>query len=332
MPNTSMESMVGEILGLLKGGKAQPIPIARFSAEVAKSYLPKARATRLKMAQVLREVAALPDVTTTADLTRPTIALWVAQQQDAGRHPNTIRGLLSYLRAACNLAEEEGWLSRVPFNRRHQYIRGEATSKRHHPVGDIARVLDHLAGRSAGSWQDHRLYALFSVYAFTGMRKMEALFLHSEDVDLTARCLMVNPRRRRPKTEASAAPVPVPKALAKILKGWLPECGSDWVFPTVDRSKPWTGGVQGTKPLDRIKAAGQACGVQGLTIASLRHTWATAAENLWGLSEPQIQRVLRHTTTKTQQHYRHADILVMADAVKGLKFTPAPQKRKRHRA
>ena len=46
----------------------------------------------------------------------------------------------------------------------------------------------------------------------------------------------------------------------------------------------------------------------GVTFQLLRHSWATHAESLWGLSEPLIQRMLRHTTERTQRHYRHADL------------------------
>jgi integrase len=326
--NPSLEAMVAETLAIVKGGQAQPVPIAHWIDEVTRIYLTKAKATRIKMAQALREIAAIPGVRTTADLTRGRISEWVAQQEQWGRRPNTIKGLLSPLRAACYIAADEGWLARVPFSRRWHYVRGEVTSKTHHSVQDLARVLDYLAGRVPLDWQDHRLYVLFATYAFTGLRKCEALYLDWEDVRLKERYLLVNPLRRRTKTEASAAPVPLPPALVKILRSWRPACGSPWVFPTVNREKPWTGGIAGTKPLDRIKAAGQACGVPGLTILSLRHSWATAAEHLWGLTAPQIQRVLRHTTVKTQEGYRHPDREALKTIGSVIKF-PTPAERRR---
>lgn len=330
MSQPPIETLLGEILAAVKAPRFSPVPIAEFAARVQREYLDRAKATRVKMAQTMREIAALPGMTTTGDLTTDAVSAWRVSQRQAGRSANTIRGLESYLRAACNFAVEWGQLDRAPFSRRKPLERREPARKTHHSVADMARVLEHLAGRSSESWQDHRLYALFSVYAFTGMRKLEALYLDWEDVRLP-HCLMVDPRRRRLKTEASAAPVPCPAALAKVLARWQGECGSRWVFPTLNRLRPWTGGVAGTKPLDRIKAAGRACDVQGLTIESLRHTWATTAETLWGLSEPQIQRVLRHTTTSTQQHYRHRDILAMAEFARDLDYAPR-KARSRNRA
>ena len=114
-------------------------------------------------------------------------------------------------------------------------------------------------------------------------------------------------------------------SLADVLARWLPACGSDWLFPNRSRSGPWTGGYPGTKPLDRLKKAGEAVGVDGVTWKSLRHSWATHAESAWGLSEPAIQRVLRHTTPLAQRHYRHADLANLAAMVRSVSFDgPAP--------
>jgi integrase len=48
----------------------------------------------------------------------------------------------------------------------------------------------------------------------------------------------------------------------------------------------------------------------------LRHSWATHAEAR-GLGELMVQRQLRHTTKRTQKHYRHADEANIAAAVGG---------------
>ena len=87
--------------------------------------------------------------------------------------------------------------------------------------------------------------------------------------------------------------------LVEVMAEWLPKAGSDWAFPATRGAVPWTSGKPGSKPLDRLKAAGLRAGVEGLTFLSLRHSWATHAESLWGFSEALIQRVLRHTTPRT---------------------------------
>ena len=92
------------------------------------------------------------------------------------------------------------------------------------------------------------------------------------------------------------------------------------MFPNTYRTAPWTGGSPGHKPLDRIKRLGQRAGAENFTILSLRHSWATMAETLWGLSDLQIMRILRHTNTRTQVGYRHADLPNLRAAVKDITF------------
>lgn len=71
----------------------------------------------------------------------------------------------------------------------------------------------------------------------------------------------------------------------------------------------------GGRPLDELKAAGRAIGIEDVSFQKLRHSWATHAE-LRGIGELMVQRQLRHTTRRTQLHYRHADVVNLAEAVK----------------
>ncbi len=148
---------------------------------------------------------------------------------------------------------------------------------------------------------------------------MEALSLRTADVKVDDRLIQIV-KRRRLKRPTAAAPVPMAEELAEVLRSWLPQTGCGWCFPNLSRSGPWTGGSAGYTPLDRLKAAGLAVDVDGLTFQSLRHSWATHAESAWGLSELVVQRILRHTRTRTQDHYRHADKANLVEAVKGIRF------------
>lgn len=282
-------------------------PFDAFARHVLDLYQPPLRAakTRQRMRQLLRIVATCPTVATAADLDARMVAWFVAFRKNFVR-ANSLIGELGYLRAACAIAEDAGWIDRSPFRARRRFaIRAEPPeSKKHHATADVARVLAHLA--RAPDWKGRRLHALACTVAYTGLRRDEAFYLQVGDVDLAERLILVVPRRRL-KTVGAAQPVPCPPELARVLAAWLPDAGPTWLFPTLSRKGPWTGGSPGTKPLDRLKAAGEACGVPGFTFLSLRHTWATAAEGAWGLTEPQIQRALRHTRPLTQRRYRHAD-------------------------
>lgn len=286
------------------------ISFARFSTEVEELYLSEtAPATYRKMRQALREFARVDGLKRTSDMSDLAIVRW--KKLHVGRGSWTVRSLLISWRRACNLAIAKGYLKRSPFEARSLNDWSALVapgSVRFHSLAAIGRVLDHLGGLSPGSWEDARLEALASTIAWTGVRAGEAIHARVEDFDLVENVLIVSPRRKL-KTRASAQPVPIPPGLAGLLSAWLPRSGSEWAFPGSRRLAPWSGGGPGKKPLDRLKARASEAGVEGFTFQSLRHSWATHAEGPWHLSDPQIQRVLRHTTIRTSRdHYRHADL------------------------
>lgn len=306
------------------------VALRKFRSEILALYEPPMRAARTyqKMRLVLGRLLGLDGLKTTADLTPLTVARFCHEApEDVG--PNTLRGQLGYLSAACTYAVHRGWLKASPFHFRKKadWVReGPKVRQTHHPMDAIARVLAHLEAQ-ATSWDGLRLWALVTVVAFTGLRRDEALRLRVEDVALDPGVLWIRPRRRL-KTTASAAPVPLADRAVEVLARWLPRCGSEWVFPHTRLTGPWTGGPIGGRPLDRVKAAAREVGVRGFTFLSLRHSFATHAE-AWGLSELMLQRILRHTTPITQWHYRHADLVNLRMGVRSIDFTrPDPQVRR----
>jgi integrase len=319
-----------------------PIPFAQFRDRILALYAPpqRAKATYGGMRHALALVAELvgPDATT-AVLNTDLIARFIATRPP-GQSNTTTLGQIRSISAACTIAAAEGWIRISPFMVRKRWIRAaKPKPKKHHSREEIARVLDLMRRdipRKKGwaRWRAWRLYGLASTVAFTGLRKMEALRLKVEDIDLEARVLLVVPRSGSDlKTEASAAPVPIPDALVTVLQQWLPHTQCEWAFPNSTHSGPWVGGSTGYRPLDRMKRLGVRAGVEGFTFLSLRHSFATHAE-FWGLSETMIQRILsetmiqrilRHTTTRTQQHYRHADLANMRGQVSGIDFGEAPE-------
>ncbi len=317
-----------------------PIPFETFRAELLGLYVPplRAKATASGIRTMLGELAKLlgPDATT-AGLTPALVARLVATRPPE-LSPYSVRSLLVKVKIACNYAVSQGYLRSSPFAFRKHWIRvGGVAQKRHHSRGDIRRVLDLLAAEVRDRegwprWRARRLQALAATLAYTGLRAQEALGLTVDDVDLPGRMLLVVPRAgNRLKTVASAQPVPIPEALAPILAGWLthrmdqPEAGfkgvpdCPWVFANVTRTNRWKDGPTGHRPLDQLKAAGLRAGVEGFTMLSLRHSWATHAES-WGLGPAMIQRVLRHASLDTQKHYRHADCDNLRRAVGGIDF------------
>ena len=206
-----------------------PIPWQKFTAEILELYTPplRAKGTLKKMRFVLELVTAL-GVKSTEELTVPLIAKFV-QSRHNKEHPNSTYSNLAALRAACNYAASQGYCRISPFAIRKDWIRRvESGAKKHHSREDIARVLtlmqsDVARKRGWSQWRAHRLYVLTSIIAYTGLRKKEALYLRTEDVDFTERMILIRPRvGNRLKTESSAQPVPIPDALLPILQDWIP--------------------------------------------------------------------------------------------------------------
>jgi integrase len=285
---------------------ASPIPFRRFITSVLRVYSGPGHAPRTlaKMRRVLFLVADL-GVKSTADLTTELAARFVAERARTV-NPNTIRGDLSYLSAACSFAVEEGWLDHAPRFKRVRPRKVKSKMPKCHSIGDVARVLEHLRQWSECCWAGHRLYALAATVAYTGLRRDEALTLMLEDVSLFMGLITVSDRQRR-KTEKSAAVVPIPRELSVILADWMPRCGCEWLFPGFRRQGPWTGGACGARACDRIRQAGQEVGVEGLTLLSLRHSFATHARRRWGLSDIEVATILRHSSPATQAWYVHDD-------------------------
>jgi len=319
------------------------IPFDRFRDELLRLYDPphRAAATRRQIRSVLDLVTAL-GVKTTADLTSVMVARFI-EARPPGQSPRTLQSYLRVLRGICNNAVINGYLRVSPFALRRvsQWLGriGPPAEKKHYSRDEIRRVLSLMAADvevTAGwsQWRARRLYALTATVAYCGLRASEALFLHAADIRLEARFIALTDRGRdggkRLKTEAAAAPVPIPEALVPILTDWLshrldhpsdfpiPPC--EWLFPTLNRKGPWTGGPPGTKPVQRLQAVAQRAGIEGMTLLSLRHSWATHAE-YHGYGPALIQRVLRHTTEQTAaQWYRHADLPNLVERCAGFDF------------
>ena len=319
------------------------IPFDRFAAELLRLYDPphRAAATRRQMKKVLDLVAAL-GVKTTADLSATMVAKFI-EARPPGQSPRTLQTLLRVLRGVCNNAVINGYLRISPFALRRvsQWLGriGPPAEKKHYSRDEIRRVLSLMAADieiTAGwsQWRARRLYALTATVAYCGLRASEALYLHAADIRLEARYVNLTDRGRDGgralKTDASARPVPIPDALVPILQDWfshrldhpadfeIPPC--EWLFPTLNRRGPWTGGPAGNKPVQRVQAVALRAGVEGMTLQSLRRSLATHLEH-HGTGQAMITRILRHTDSKTTlTWYQQADVPNMVQAMASFDF------------
>lgn len=311
--------------------RTRAVSFTTFREDAEAVYALTAKKTAAKVRQVLGELADTRNpktgkkaVKTTADVKPKTIAWW--RQAHPDRAPATVDSLMRSLRSACEVGVASGYWASNPLGLKTLWPDTAPPDDegpiRHHSIDEIRRVLLRLQEDAVLCWRAHRTYTVGSIVALTGVRKMECLRLHVADVDLVTPCLKIRARRKL-KTRASAQPVGAPPELLEVIRWWLPvrlrlvrEAGvpdCPWLIPGATGKSYWEGGPPGQRPLDRLKAAGEAVGVKGFTFQSLRHSWATHAER-WGFGETLIQRQLRHTTIRTQQTYRHSDLPNLVEA------------------
>ena len=330
---------------------ATALPWAEFKADFMAAYEPgivtKKQAKRVR--QVLAELEALDladvgdpprRIQTTADLSLRLISRYLDARRD-GVSPYTLRSLLTVIATICNAAVRCRCLAVSPFAARPvaKLVPAPVSppGKRHLTRDECRRLLDQLrqaveSKKGWALWRARRDQAVIATALYTGLRARECLTLHVADIDLTGRIIALVPREGRYKTAASAAPVGMPLALVPILDSWLshrldappgfvmPE-SVPWVFPCIiKRDRPWLSGGPGSKPLDRLQAAGRRAGTDHVDFPTLRRTLATAME-AQHIAPGLIQRTLRHTRASTTvNHYRRADPAAIADGVKDVTF------------
>lgn len=292
----------------------RPLSFGEFQNRVLALYAEplRARSTYYGMRLALGEFARRPGVVTVLDLTTVEVAGYIEAR--AALNVNTTISHLRCLKTASLFALAEGWLERTPQWKRLMPRHAPPVRRRHYDYDQVVALLEHLE-RSVVDWKTHRLYALTATVAYTGLRRNEALYLQKRDVDLKGGVLHVVARRRL-KTIAAEAPVPIADELAEVLARWLPEGGPLWLFPGVRGKGAWAGGTLGYRPSDFLKAAGAAVGIPDVTWHTLRHTLGELLVGRFGLSADQAKSFLRHADVRTtEEHYLHRDDVALLRAM-----------------
>jgi integrase len=323
-------------------GMVTPVSWEDFKKDFLELYVPpmKAKVTCTQMRFALRclEEIGLKSV---QDLTPSLIARLVASRPEKNS-PNSTRGLLLYVQAACNYAERSGFLRISPFRIRpiSSFVRQTpARGKKHASREEISTVLELMRQRAQADgwagWKAKRLYAMTATLAYTGMRAGECIFLQVCDISIEHGVILIVSRAaHKTKTIAAAAPIPMPPKLIPIIEEWLKHRMSrppgydidsedcPWVFPTMRRfvRAPWMYGGPGSCPRDRMRAVAAEAGVIGFGPLMLRHSMATHLLH-WGAGAGIVKRILRHTTERTAQTwYTHDDIPNLKAAVANVEF------------
>lgn len=287
-------------------------------------YPLRARATYRVTRQVLDEFAGV-GVRSTSDLTPAAIARWIQSRPE--RSAARANCLLRTLSPAVAYGVDRGYIANNPFAFRKpgRWVRADvgatARPRRSRTPEEIGRVLDRADLEAAdGSWVAGRLQALVYLFAFTGIRKMEALTLTVADINLEKGLLTISPKADwRPKTLRSAAVLPIPKPLVDVLRRWISRTGCRWLFPGAKMRGPWTGGMPGANALDQVRMLGERAGVEGLSLLGFRKTIGTAGKAM-GVSQLEMKGLLRHSNIDTQRFYDEESPESLRSAVEKIEY------------
>jgi len=302
-------------------------PYTVFESFILALYEPPLRrsATHARMKKVLSEFGEV--CPTLADVDALAVPRWLKLHQERAAITNF--GMLSTFRTACNLGVHilpgSPFVSRPPRRWFPETDLDEEPRRKFHTEEEVTRILaraDAEADADGSTWRARRLRAFAYSLIFLGARRNEILGMRVEDVVFRDRLIHIRPNERRKlKTRASKAILPIPPKLLEVLAWWTPQTRSEWLFPGQRRRGPWLHAAGGYKPSESLKELGERAGVRNFTALSARHTFATLAEG-WGWGEAMIQRFLRHTTPITQKGYRHQHLAQMAVAAERIAFGP----------
>jgi integrase len=317
---------------------AGPVPWETFKAELLEQYGPALRrpATRRTIEHMCEMLEAL-GVSYVHDLNLSLITRFVSTR-DPKLSPNTVRSYLRVIQAICGHAWNLEYLPVSPFTRRpiRTWVRGsKPRGVRHLTKVQVRAMADVLASdsrdkRGWAQYRSRRTEALFTLIAWTGLRRGEAQWCQVQDLDLDKGIVWVVSRStHKTKTEGSEKFVILPPPAAAILREWLlhrmdsPDGSarsSNYLFPNLKRPTPWTGGSRGCKPLQRLKAIARRAGVEVVSFQMLRRSCATNMEAA-GASVAQIKRQLRHSSASTTEGwYMQSDLDNMSQAMQGFGY------------
>ncbi len=251
------------------------VPMPNFAAEFLADYRPRvARSTYKGVRTALSGMMGSPSVRTTADLTTANVSMYRDRMMERGLARSTIEGNLTELGTVCNFAIARGYLAENPVDSLDPRVLDsyagphDGGHRKPPPLAsdDVTRLLIHLRDGSIGSWEGHRLFALAALLAMAGPPALtfgHAIARKVEDFDLAAGVLEVTGRVAAERRHR------LPPKLVEVLGAWLPRTRCGWAFPGQRLEGFWNGGRRGMQPLHRIRAAGEAIGIERLTFARL---------------------------------------------------------------
>jgi integrase len=201
----------------------------------------------------------------------------------AARTLGMLGTILEYAKHPLNLIKENPvrGIKKPSEGKQHRFLSMEEIAR----LGAVIRQAETMGEHDSG-------ISAIRFLLMTGLRRMEALALVREWIDVHTQCI------RFPDTKSGAQLRPLGRDAIELLKSLPIRDGSPWVFPAKRGKRHYIGLP---KVLKRLCTR---AGLEGVTVHVLRHSFAAAAAEI-GFSELTIAGLLGHSVPGVTARYAH---------------------------
>lgn len=260
-----------------------PMPTAEFADTIVEHFrvTGHVRDTLKLVRRVLGILEKDLGVKTVAELERPDIDDIARRfdQRNAGLSPYTRASRLRILCRVIRVGHAAGLLRTLPRLPKPPQSDELPPGKRTQapPAEAVGRLMVQLAADK--SWLGRRQHALTSLVYLAKIPLEVATRIKIADVNLEKKTILTR-RRYRGKSldEVEPREVGISDDLVKILAVWIQQAGCEWLIPGSRREGPWNSRGTGLgSPMDRLRRACKAAGIQPITFEQLRRFHAETA-------------------------------------------------------
>lgn len=275
--------------------------VERFAVhiEAVRGYSPRtAAAYQSDLSQLTAFMAEEGLEPTIDNVTREVMERWIVAMKRDGLKRNSIVRHVHAAKSLWNYLLDNDLTDRDPM-RRLPTPKRQPTLPTYLPAEELRRLLDAALSQRV-AFCAFRDYAILATFIFTGVRRSELLNLTLDDVGLDSRQVrIINGKGSKCRI------VPMVGELIDAVSDWLefrPDCACPELFVSLN------GNPLGTTQLQRLWSCALArSGIErkGVTMHTLRHSFATLLLQSGECDLVSIQKMLGHSRLDTTAIYTH---------------------------